>query len=65
MHGGKARGPVTPEGLLRSQTSQLVHGFYTVEQKQRRRIDRQGIRDLISRMRQAVSALRSKPEFPG
>lgn len=31
LHGGKCRGPVTPEGLERSRKANWKHGFYSKE----------------------------------
>jgi hypothetical protein len=37
LHGGKSTGPRTPEGLARSKTSRLRHGFYSREAVEARR----------------------------
>jgi hypothetical protein len=50
--------------LERSRKARWVHGFYSAEEKQRRRIERQEVCDLIRKMRQALSDLYSRPDFP-
>lgn len=38
MHGGASTGPRTPEGLERSRKSRLVHGAYSKEDKELKRM---------------------------
>ena len=58
MHGGTSTGPRTAEGLERSRTARLKHGFYTAAAIEERRAARSRARRLRDNTRELRSMMR-------
>ena len=58
LHGGMSTGPRTPEGLERSRTARLKHGFYSAEAIEKRRAARESARLLRDNTRELRAVMR-------
>ena len=58
VHGGKSRGPATPDGLAQSRRANWKTGYFSQVEKAKRREESAEVRKLVGELKAAVAELR-------